>query len=127
MSTQLSTNGGTRAALNLYSHTPGAFDDSARTIAGLFGVQAGLLLYGANHAAQMSRALDTRDVIGQAKGILMERFGVEGDQAFQMLVRTSQDTNIKLAAVARWLTTSAGRQQARAGTDRLHPPAGDQS
>jgi hypothetical protein len=123
MSTQLSTNGGTRAALNLYSHTPGAFDDSARTIAGLFGVQAGLLLYGVDHAAQMSRALDTRDVIGQAKGILMERFGVEGDQAFQMLVRSSQDTNIKLADVARWLTTSAGRQQARAGGDRLHPPA----
>jgi hypothetical protein len=93
----------------------------------LFGVQAGLLLYGATHAAQMSRALDTRDVIGQAKGILMERFGVEGDQAFQMLVRSSQDTNIKLADVARWLTTSASRQQARAGTDRLHPPAGAQN
>jgi AmiR/NasT family two-component response regulator len=75
----------------------------------------------------MSRALDTRDVIGQAKGILMERFGVEGDQAFQMLVRTSQDTNTKLAAVARWLTTSAGRQQTPAGGARLHPPAEDQN
>jgi hypothetical protein len=41
-------------------------------------------------------------------------FGVDGDHAFQMLVRSSQDTNIKLADVARWLTTSAGRQQARA-------------
>jgi len=123
MSTQLSTDGGARAALNLYSHTPGAFDDSARTIAGLFGVQAGLLLYGADHAAQMSRALGTRDVIGQAKGILMERFGVEGDQAFQMLVRSSQDTNIKLADVARWLTSGAGRQQARADGERLRPPA----
>lgn len=123
MSTQLSPHGGTRAALNLYSHTPGAFDDSARTIAGLFGVQAGLLLYGANYAAQMSRALDTRDVIGQAKGILMERFGLESDQAFQMLVRTSQDTNIKLTDIARRLTTSTGRQQAPADGDRLHPPA----
>jgi hypothetical protein len=40
-----------------------------------------------------------------------------------MLVRSSQDTNIKLADVARWLTTSAGRQQARADGARLHPPA----
>lgn len=53
----------------------------------------------------------------------MERFGVEGDQAFQMLVRSSQDTNIKLAHVARWLTSGAGRRQARAGGERLHPPA----
>jgi hypothetical protein len=115
MSTHLSTDGGTRAALNLYSHTPAAFDDSARTIAGLFGVQAGLLLYGVNHAAQLSRALDTRDVIGQAKGILMERFGVEGDQAFQMLVQSSQNTNVKLVDVSRWLTTGAGRPQTRPG------------
>ncbi|WP_214364718.1 GAF and ANTAR domain-containing protein [Pseudonocardia sp. H11422] len=123
MSTQLSTNGGTHAALNLYSHTPEAFDDSARTIAGLFGVQAGLLIYGANHVAQLSRALHTRDAIGQAKGILMERFGVEGDQAFQMLVRSSQDTNVKLVDVAHWLTAGAGSQQAGAGGDRPHPPA----
>jgi hypothetical protein len=123
MSTQLSTNGGTRAALNLYSHAPEAFDDSARTMASLFGLQAALLLYGANHAAQLGRALDTRDVIGQAKGILMERFGVDGDHAFQMLVRSSQDTNIKLVDVARWLTSGAGRQQARADGERLRPPA----
>ncbi|MGD9989538.1 GAF and ANTAR domain-containing protein [Pseudonocardia sp.] len=110
MSTQLSANGGARAALNLYSHDSEAFDDSARRMAGLFGLQAGLLLYGVNHAVQLSHALDTRDVIGQAKGILMERFGVDGEQAFQMLVHSSQDTNIKLADVARWLATGAGRR-----------------
>ncbi|MCW2720027.1 hypothetical protein [Pseudonocardia sp.] len=82
MSTQLSTNGGTGAALNLYSHTPGVFDDSARTMAGLLGV--------------------------------------EGDQAFQMLVRSSQDIDIKLADVARWFTTNAGRQQTRAGDEVNH-------
>ncbi|MFB9745197.1 ANTAR domain-containing protein [Pseudonocardia sulfidoxydans] len=65
------------AALNLYSHAPEALDDAARRMAGLFGLQAGLLLYGVNHARQLSRALDSRDVIGQAKGILMERFGVD--------------------------------------------------
>lgn len=112
LSTQLSTNGGVRAALNLYSHEPDAFDDAARTLAGLFGVQAAILLYGVDHASHLNVALETRDVIGQAKGILMERFNLSDDQAFQMLVRSSQDTNMKLVDVARWLSTerhSTGR------------------
>src|SRR4051794_24359399 len=45
MSAQLSTDGGIRAALNLYSREPDAFDEHARTLAGLFGAQAALLLY----------------------------------------------------------------------------------
>ena len=104
LSTQLSTNGGTRAALNLYSRAANTFDESARTTAGLFGLQAALLLYGANHARQLGQALASRDLIGQAKGILMERFRVTGEQAFRMLVSSSQNTNIKLVEVARWLT-----------------------
>jgi hypothetical protein len=105
MSTQLSTEGGRRAALNLYSGAPNAFEEHARTLAGLFGIQAALLLYGADHASHLQQAVDSRDLIGQAKGILMERFSVDDEAAFQMLVRSSQDTNMKLTAVARWLTT----------------------
>jgi ANTAR domain len=104
LSTQLSTKGGVRAALNLYSRTAHTFDESARTTAGLFGLQAALLLYGANHARQLGQALASRDLIGQAKGILMERFRVNSEQAFRMLVSSSQNTNIKLVDVARWLT-----------------------
>ena len=108
LSTQLMTDGGRRAALNLYSRTPQAFDDSSRTLAGLFGVQAALLLHGASQVAGLRKALETRDVIGQAKGILMERFAVDEDRAFQMLVRSSKDTNIRLVDVAQWLTTDRG-------------------
>jgi hypothetical protein len=104
MSTHLSTDGCTRAALNLYSHAANTFDESARTTAGLFGLQAALLLYGVNHARQLGNALASRDLIGQAKGILMERFRVNSEQAFRMLVSSSQNTNIKLVDVARWLT-----------------------
>jgi ANTAR domain/GAF domain len=104
LSTQLSTDGGTRAALNLYSRAANTFDESARTMAGLFGLQAALLLYGVNHARHLSRALESRDLIGQAKGILMERYRITSEQAFRMLVSSSQDTNIKLVEVARWLT-----------------------
>jgi hypothetical protein len=114
LSIQLSTNGGTRAALNLYSSAANTFDESARTTAGLFGLQAALLLYGADHARQLGQALASRDLIGQAKGILMERFRVTSEQAFRMLVSSSQNTNIKLVEVARWLTETG--DQPRRGT-----------
>ena len=113
MSTQLTTTGGPRAALNLYSHEADAFDDDARTLAGLFGVQAAMLLYGADTAAQLQRAVDSRDLIGQAKGILMERFSLDDEGAFQMLVKSSQETNMKLTEVARWLTSEVGNRQTR--------------
>jgi ANTAR domain/GAF domain len=117
LSTHLATDGNLRAALNLYSATPNAFDDRSRVLAGLFGVQAGLLLYGAHQAHHLRRAIDNRDVIGRAKGILSERFGVDDDDAFRMLVKSSQDTNLKLTAVAQWLTESAGTTAARPGHD----------
>ncbi|WP_274284981.1 GAF and ANTAR domain-containing protein [Actinomycetospora lutea] len=104
MSTQLTATSSMRAALNLYSHREDAFDEHARTLAGLFGSQAALLLYGSDHMTHMQRAVDSRDLIGQAKGILMERNKIDDEAAFQMLVRTSQDTNLKLTHVATWLT-----------------------
>jgi hypothetical protein len=113
LSTQLSANGEMRAALNLYAATPHAFDAEARMTAGLFGVQAAMLLYGSQHATNLQRALESRDVIGQAKGILMERFTVDDDEAFQMLVRSSQDTNMKLVDVAQWLHNEAIERRAQ--------------
>ena len=111
MSTQLSPNGGSmRAALNLYAREPHAFDAEARLTAALFGVQAAMLLYGSEHAAHLQRAIDSRDVIGQAKGILMERFRVDDDGAFQMLVSSSKETNVKLVDVARWLRDQANQR-----------------
>jgi hypothetical protein len=107
ISTQLSTKGGPRAALNLYSTTPNAFDDRTRTTAALFGVQAAVLLYGSDTASHLQHAIDSRDLIGRAKGILIERFRIDDDAAFQMLVTSSQDTNMKLTAVAEWLVKEA--------------------
>jgi hypothetical protein len=107
MSTQLSADDRMRAALNLYSRAPGAFGEEARRVAGLFGVQAGILLYGSHRAAGLTTALNSRDVIGQAKGVLMARHAIGDDQAFRMLVSASQDTNIKLVDVSRWLADQA--------------------
>lgn len=55
---------------------------------------------GCTSCAQLEKALVTRDVIGTAKGLLMERFGISGEQAWRMLVRLSQSTNTKLSMVA---------------------------
>jgi hypothetical protein len=90
-------------------------------LAGLFGVQAALLLYGANQAGQLQKAVDSRDLIGQAKGILMERFKVDDEAAFQMLVQSSQNTNMKLTAVAEWLTNDTQPDQVRRRETRDQP------
>ena len=100
----LFTRGDTLGALNLYSHEPKGFTDEARNLGGLFASHAAIALGEAQHVAQLHRALDSRDLIGQAKGILMERFDVDAERAFAMLVESSQQTNMKLIAIARWLT-----------------------
>jgi hypothetical protein len=110
LSVSLSVDSGRRSSLNLYSGTAGSFDEDAQLTAGLFGLQAAGLLFGADHIAGLDRALQSRDVIGQAKGILMERFDLTDDDAFRMLVSASQDSNIKLIEVARFLIAERGRR-----------------
>lgn len=63
-------------------------------------------LSAAQEISQLKQALDTRDLIGQAKGILMERFNINSQQAFQMLTRASSESNIKLRDIADHLTLS---------------------
>ena len=80
-----------------------------------------MLLHGADRATDLQRALDSRDLIGQAKGILMERFKVDDEAAFKILVKSSQDTNMKLTAVAGWLTKEV---RASASTTSTTAPSG---
>jgi len=79
-----------------------------------------MLLYGADTAVHLQKAIDSRDLIGQAKGILMERFSLDDEAAFQMLVKSSQDTNMKLTEVARWLTSEVGKRYARPTDHNAH-------
>lgn len=51
-------------------------------------------------------AMDSRDLIGQAKGILMGQYKMDGARAFDVLVRTSQHTNQKLRDIAEHLATT---------------------
>jgi transcriptional regulator with GAF, ATPase, and Fis domain len=92
--------GDTLGALNLYSKTPDAFDDRSRTVGVVFAAHAAMAMATALHGEQMDEALQSRDLIGQAKGILMAREGVDADKAFDMLRRASQRLNVKLRVVA---------------------------
>ncbi|PVZ08626.1 ANTAR domain-containing protein [Actinomycetospora cinnamomea] len=103
LSFQLFARSGSAGALNLYATDPYVFDEATADVGALFAAQAALALHGAQRVQGLHVALDSRDVIGQAKGILMERFHVSPARAFSMLVESSQQTNMKLAGVAEWL------------------------
>ncbi|MDQ2583903.1 histidine kinase [Saccharothrix yanglingensis] len=93
-------------ALNLYSHDTNAFTDQSEQVGLLFAAHAAVAMADAQKIAGLSHAIDNRDLIGQAKGILMERHRLTGDQAFNVLVRASQQTNTKLVHVAAYLVGS---------------------
>jgi GAF domain-containing protein len=94
--------------LILVSKTPDAFDEERARLAAAFAAHAGIALAGAESRRQFGVAVATRDVIGQAKGILMERYRVTADAAFALLARVSQDTNTKLRDVASELCRTGG-------------------
>lgn len=97
-------------ALNLYATLPAAFGATDRAKGQLFATLAGLALNSAEEraldeqrSANLVEALRTRELIGQAQGILMERERISGEQAFDVLRRASQHMNIKLREVAETL------------------------
>ena len=105
------------AALNIYSTKPNAFDGSAVELASTFAAYAGVALanmhlYEAQGkvAEQLQTAMASRAVIEQAKGILMGQRGCSAEQAFDILVKLSQETNRKLREVAQALVDEARRQ-----------------
>jgi GAF domain-containing protein len=88
-------------ALSLYADQVAAFSDPHERVAVLLATFAALALAEAQRADQMHDALGNRDIIGQAKGILMERHRITADAAFGVLSRVSQAENMKLAEIAR--------------------------
>jgi transcriptional regulator with GAF, ATPase, and Fis domain len=97
----------TMGALNLYSKQTSAFADEAREVGAVFAAHAAVAMSSAKEHEQMEAAIQSRDVIGQAKGMLMAREGITEDAAFNLLRRASQRLNMKLRDVAE--AVSAGR------------------
>ncbi|MGW4023510.1 ANTAR domain-containing protein [Streptomyces sp. NPDC005009] len=87
--------------LTAYARKPRAFDETALRIGRLFTAHVGIALDSATVREQLTEAMRTRDLIGQATGILMERLDIDAAGAFDSLVRASQRENIKLRDLAR--------------------------
>ena len=88
-------------ALNFYADAPHAFDDDALEIGLLWATHTALAWTLVRRDKEFRSALASRDIIGQAKGVIMERYSVDSVQAFDMLKRLSQDSNIPLAEIAK--------------------------
>jgi GAF domain-containing protein len=86
--------------LSLYSGTPGAFDAAAELVVPVFAARAAIAAAYADKVTNLTRAVQSRQVIGQAVGILMERRRITAKQAFDVLVRTSQASHVKLRELA---------------------------
>ncbi|MBB5127806.1 GAF domain-containing protein [Streptomyces albaduncus] len=87
--------------LTTYSRKPRAFDETSLRIGRLFTAHVGMALDSATVREQLTEAMRTRDLIGQATGILMERLDIDAAGAFDSLVRASQRENVKLRDLAR--------------------------
>ena len=108
LSLKLYTADRTAGALNLFSFEPKAFDGEDETTGVVLAAHAAAAILASRQGEQLESALSTRDRIGQAKGIIMERFGVDDVQAFEMLRRLSQDSNTRLIDVAQRVIDTRG-------------------
>jgi GAF domain-containing protein len=107
MSFQLFIAGETMGALNVYAETPHVFGRESRDVGLVFAAHSSVAWNAARRDEQFKRALASRDTIGQAKGMIMERYGVDAVQAFEVLRKLSQDSNVPLVQVASELVTQA--------------------
>ena len=100
---ELYRHAGSMGALNVHADQPGAFHTHSIAVVQTYAAQATTAVRIEVLEKQFAAALASRDIIGQAKGILMERYDADADAAFNLLCKLSQDTNVKLATIARRL------------------------
>ena len=113
LSTALLPEGRLSGALNIFSRKRGVLGDEADRDRALLLASHATLAVTTTEAVrlaelretQLRQAIDSRDIIGQAKGILMHRRGISAAEAFELLRRTSQELNVKLAEIAHTIAT----------------------
>jgi len=118
LSLPLITHEGAIGAINLYAETERAYDDHDREIGQLFASQAAFLLANAQAywdartlSENLQQAMASRGTIEQAKGIIMSSLGCGPDEAIKVLIRQSQEQNVKLRELAAELVRNAARQK----------------
>jgi hypothetical protein len=93
-------------ALDMYSSRPGMFNERSEQVGWVLASHAAVALSGARHDAQMHEAISSRQDIGEALGILMERYKLDEQAAFDMLTKISQNRNIKIRHLAHTINTT---------------------
>ncbi|MGZ0146037.1 GAF and ANTAR domain-containing protein [Kribbella sp. WER1] len=95
--------------LSLYHEKPHGFGADDEAIASILARHAAIAVATARHETALAEEMDARKVVGQAMGILMERFGLTGDQAYAVLRRYTEESKTKLHDVAAEVIDSLGQ------------------
>jgi GAF domain-containing protein len=111
-------------AINVYWAHPRTITADDVAFVNILARHAALAMSSAMNEAGLNVALDTRKLIGQAQGILMERFGLDDARAFEVLRRYSQDHNMKLRRVAEYLVSTRELPASPGRPDRSGDPGG---
>jgi GAF domain-containing protein len=98
----------TAGALNIFSTQSNAFDAESEAIGSVLAAHAAAAIVASRQEEQLQSALSSRDLIGQAKGIIMERYNVDAVRAFEMLRELSQSGNVKLVDIAKQVIDTRG-------------------
>jgi hypothetical protein len=109
-------------ALNLFSRRPGAFTDESEHVGLVFAAHAAVAYSASRREDRMTRGLLTQQVIGQAQGIIMERYKITDARAFALLVRASQHHMVKLRDLASHLVHSGEWPRPRPASSEPDPP-----
>jgi GAF domain-containing protein len=100
LSFKLYTTNRNAGALNIFAFEPHAFDAEDEAVGSVLAAHAAAAILASRQGDQLQSALSNRDLIGQAKGVIMERYQVDAIRAFEMLRELSQSANEKLVDVA---------------------------
>lgn len=100
LSFQLYTHNSRMGALNLFGRQSDVFSAEDEAVAAMLATHAAIALIAQDKELQFRSALASRDIIGQAKGMIMERFNVDAVRAFEVHTRISQNSNTRIPDVA---------------------------
>lgn len=100
LSLRLFTVQNTLGALNLYASKPDGFDEQDKAEGAALAAHIAIAVAAAQRIEQLETALDSRTVVAQACGLLMERYDIDAVRAFALLGRLSSTSNVKLRDLA---------------------------
>jgi ANTAR domain/GAF domain len=113
MSFQLFTQDDRVAALNVIGAEEHCFGPEAEALGAMLATHCAIAMIADTRELQFRSALASRDVIGQAKGRIMERFDVDAVRAFELMKRLSQDGNVKIVDIAARIADGDSHPQSR--------------